>query len=223
MTKHLRVTMEVIVRQLSAPTNVLEIGSLQEKNQRTIANLRSLFETSKYIGLDMRKGQGVDIVADAEKIPFRDNSFDLIICLETLEHIKRPWVVVKEIERVLTQDGTVITSSQQNYPIHKHPYDYYRYTPFGMASLFDYLREKVVFSISPPFDKEVKLNPQAVVLIGWKIKNSQLANSIKNALVENKKKISVHKPYRHRLMDGLKYFKRGIVELNFRQEIEFFN
>lgn len=221
MTKQLRALMEVVAKTLDLKGDILEIGSRQEKNQRQMANLRPLFRRSKYVGVDMRSGPGVDRVINGNKLPFKDASFDVIICLETFEHADKPWLVAGEIERVLKSDGVAIVSSQQNFPIHLHPSDYFRYTPYGLGILFKKLKQKLVVAISPPFDDEVKLNPQAVVLIGWKTKNKKV-KLLKEALTLEKNKISIHKPYRHRLQDGWRIFKRAINEIVFRQEIEFF-
>lgn len=224
MTKYLRKAVEVIVSQLpNKPKNVLEIGSKQERGQEKIANLRSLFNGVEYIGIDMRKGMGVDIVASAENLPFDRESFNLIICLETLEHAEKPWLISQEINRTLKKSGTLIISSQQNYPLHKHPSDYFRYTPYGLSSLFDFLKEKLICSISPPFCDEVKMNPQAVILVGWKQKEALLKKRLIRELKKRKSEISGHKPYRHRLQDGFRYFKRGMMEIFYKQEIEFFN
>ncbi len=201
---------------------VLEIGSRQEKNQNELADLRPLFPSSEYLGTDMRSGPGVDRVADAEKLPFANGSFDLVLCLETFEHARKPWLVAAEIERVISEKGVVIVSSQQNFPLHKHPSDYFRYTPYGLVSFFDNFKSKLVFTISPPFDDEAKLNPQHVVLVVIKARNKKLMATLKRELIKNKGLVSVHKPYRHRLFDLIKFFKRGLAELRFRQEIEFF-
>lgn len=222
MTKPLRVAIEIIDSCIENPRKILEIGSRQAVNQNDIADLREIFKSSKFIGLDMQKGPGVDVVASAENLPFPNNSFDLIYCLETLEHAEKPYLICAEIERVLKPNGLAIVSSQQNFPIHMHPSDYFRYTPFGMKILFPKLTSKLVFSISPPFDQEVKLNPQHVVLVGTKQKNNQLLLKIKKTLRKKVENISVHKPYRHRLQEAIRLVKRAFLELRFRQEIEFF-
>jgi SAM-dependent methyltransferase len=222
MTKPLRQAVAVMSRVLPPYKRVLEIGSRQEKNQSRLANLRMLFPDSEYLGIDMRSGPGVDKVVDANKLPFANNSFDLVLCLETLEHADRPWLIAGEIQRVLAPKGIAIVSSQQNFPIHMHPSDYFRYTPYGLSILFPKLKDKLVFSISPPFGGEAKLNPQAVVVIGSKVKNQQLLGQIRRALIKNQEEISVHKPYRHRIQDCVRYFKRGIEELYYRQVVEFF-
>ena len=222
MTIHVRQAVEIIIKSLTTPKRVLEIGSRHESNQKKIANLRSLFDNrSEYIGVDMRKGTGVDRVINGEKLPFKNNSFDLILCLETLEHAEKPWVIAKEIERVLSKKGAMIVSSHQNMYIHKHPSDYFRFTPYGLSSLFKETKEKLVFSISVPFEDEVKLNPHAVMLLGWKTK-TKARLKLKKILKQNQGKISVNKPYRHRLRDGLKILRRGLQEATFKQVIEFF-
>lgn len=222
MTKPLRELIKIISNTVSAPRKVIEVGSRQAVNQEDIADLRDLFAQSVYVGVDMEDGPGVDVVQKGEALPFGDSSVEMILCLETFEHCDKPWEVAKEIERVISKDGVVVVSSQQNFPIHMHPSDYFRYTPYGLKSLFPKLSSQLVVTISPPFDDEVSLNPQHVILIGTKNKNSKLLNKIKKEIAKNKQNISVHKPYRHRLFDAIKFFRRGLSEFKFRQEVEFF-
>jgi|SRR3989344_1823334 len=47
-------------------------------------------------------------IAKAEKLPFTDNSFGLVICYETIEHVANPKQMLKEIRRILSKDGTVL-------------------------------------------------------------------------------------------------------------------
>lgn len=46
---------------------------------------------------------------DATNIPFEDQKFDLVICLDVLEHIEQHDKAVKEIKRVLKDNGLLIT------------------------------------------------------------------------------------------------------------------
>lgn len=48
------------------------------------------------------------IYADAHSLPFPNESFDLVICAEVLEHVIEPEKVLKEINRILTPKGIAI-------------------------------------------------------------------------------------------------------------------
>jgi len=84
--------------------------------------------------------------------------------------LKKPWLISEEIERVTKNSGVMIVSSQQNFPIHMHPSDYFRFTPYGLKSLFKKLKSSLLIGISPAFDNEARLNPQTVIMVGWKRK-----------------------------------------------------
>lgn len=47
-------------------------------------------------------------VASAQKLPFKDNYFDLILFYETIEHVENPLECLKEVKRVLGKNGTLI-------------------------------------------------------------------------------------------------------------------
>ena len=59
-------------------------------------------------------GQKVDIVnLNREPLPFADNRFVLVTCIETIEHLENSWQLVREIYRVL-QPGAVVVLSTPN-------------------------------------------------------------------------------------------------------------
>ena len=47
-------------------------------------------------------------IGDAHKLPFKNNSFDAIICYETIEHVEHPAAVLRELKRVLKPGGRII-------------------------------------------------------------------------------------------------------------------
>jgi len=60
----------------------------------------------KVIGLDKFHVDGADVIADLEySLPFRDNSFDMVVAKHVLEHIVNFFSVMEEIFRVLKPNG----------------------------------------------------------------------------------------------------------------------
>ncbi|KKR81589.1 MAG: hypothetical protein UU73_C0001G0135 [Candidatus Daviesbacteria bacterium GW2011_GWA1_41_61] len=49
-------------------------------------------------------------VADAHHLPFPEDSFDLIICYETIEHVLNPQKILQQMRRVVKKNGTVIVA-----------------------------------------------------------------------------------------------------------------
>lgn len=106
----------------------LDIGSLDVNG-----SVSDLF--SNYTGLDMREGNNVDIVANSHELPFKEE-FEVITCLETLEHDDNPFQTLEEIHRVLKLEGyVIITASGISFPKHAYPNDYFRYTSEGLKAL----------------------------------------------------------------------------------------
>jgi len=60
---------------------------------------------SRVVSLDIQPTSARPIKADLEVLPFRDGRFDLIVCLDVLEHVKDDFDAMRERWRVLTPDG----------------------------------------------------------------------------------------------------------------------
>lgn len=97
-----------------------------------------LADDVRYVALDFPStgrdlyGARPDVYADGAALPFADASFDGVLCLEVLEHVRRPAAVVAEIARVLKPGGRGWISMPFLYPLHDAPHDYQRYTEFGL-------------------------------------------------------------------------------------------
>ena len=88
------------------------------------------------INIDIDKNRQPDIVASVYDLPFNDNEFDNILCLEVLEHLFEPAKAIAEMNRVLKPDGKLILSTRFIFPLHDAPEDYFRYTKYGLQRLF---------------------------------------------------------------------------------------
>lgn len=62
------------------------------------------------------------LVANAKKLPFKTNSFDIIILSDILEHVSKPEVVAKEAMRVLKRGGLILaTVPNEWHPVVRYP------------------------------------------------------------------------------------------------------
>jgi SAM-dependent methyltransferase len=88
-----------------------------------------------YINLDIEhfENREPSLVGDAHRLPFKNNTVDLVVSKDTLEHFVEPWVVVKEVHRVLKVGGQFIILVPFMHPFHGN--DFYRYSPLGLEHL----------------------------------------------------------------------------------------
>lgn len=80
---------------------------------------------------------GNNYVCDLAAIPVEDCRFSLVFFSQVLEHIAEPRAVLAELHRVLKPGGQIWASAPLFYEEHEQPYDFYRYTQFGLRRLFE--------------------------------------------------------------------------------------
>ena len=119
--------------------------SIQNLERRKIINIGAGGEIGKFIKkkllnvieVDIDKDRNPDLILDIQNMYLiSDNSIDVIFCLEVLEHVQKPFKAVSEIYRVLKPRGIIIGSVPFVFPIHDEPYDYFRFTKYGLLDLF---------------------------------------------------------------------------------------
>ena len=137
MTKCVLDALNIFIKTLPLKEPIYEIGSRILEGLEDIANIRPLFPNKKYVGCDIVAGPGVDRILDGERMgTINENEIGTIICLETIEHMKHPYVFFKEAARCLHPEGFLLVSSVMLYTIHGAPRDYWRFTPYGLSQLF---------------------------------------------------------------------------------------
>lgn len=97
------------------PSKVLDVGCA---DGAFINKLSKTFPKTKFYGIDCyskaikngrkRYSQLNLRVADSHKLPFKDKSFNLLISTETLEHVVDPDKTIRELKRVMKDDGSII-------------------------------------------------------------------------------------------------------------------
>ena len=146
MRDNCKIFVEQVCNVFEVPEPVFEFGSLQVKNQEGYANLRPFFKRKKYVGLDMQHGPGVDLAGDIMNLPLKDESIGTVLAIETLEHVKNPFLATREIYRVLRKDGVALITTPMYFKIHSYPYDYWRMTPEAYNALLERYAKRFIFS-----------------------------------------------------------------------------
>lgn len=75
------------------------------------------------------------VVGFAEEIPLENLIADVVLANQVLEHVEDPVKSVSEIYRLLKPNGKFIGSVPHISSVHLEPYDYRRYTDFGVQQL----------------------------------------------------------------------------------------
>ena len=103
----------------------------------------NLFTVEEYVGLDMEKtghdhkNSKVDVYYDGEHLPFEDETFDSLFSSEVLEHVFNPDEILPELNRVLKKGAKVLITVPFSWNEHEAPFDYVRYTSFGIKHLLE--------------------------------------------------------------------------------------
>lgn len=92
------------------------------------------------INLDIKTNPRIHVVTDAHKLPFKDSSIDCVFSNAVLEHVQFPWIVSKEVHRVLKMGGVVCINVPFLNIIHGET-DYFRFTNDGLRSCFHDFKE----------------------------------------------------------------------------------
>jgi SAM-dependent methyltransferase len=96
------------------------------------------FEASEYIGLDMQgRNKHADRSYDGKTFPFSDGEFDAVLTSEVLEHVFNPDEFLSEINRVLRDGGVLLLTVPFVWDEHEQPFDYARYSSFGLRHLLE--------------------------------------------------------------------------------------
>lgn len=101
---------------------------------------KSFFSISDYVGLEIDSAQSramnlADFYYDGLTFPFGDSSFNSVLCNQVLEHVFHPSQFISEINRVLKTSGYLLLTVPFVWDEHEQPFDYARYSSFGLNSL----------------------------------------------------------------------------------------
>jgi SAM-dependent methyltransferase len=121
---------------LPVSSRVLDAGAGEAK-------YANAFSRHRYCGIDLAVGEpawdysGLDAIADLLALPFANECFDACISIVTLEHVREPATVLKEIARATKDGGRLLLVVPQDWEIHQAPHDYFRFTRHGIRHLLE--------------------------------------------------------------------------------------
>lgn len=95
--------------KLKGDLKLLEVGAQEEIMRAHIP------KNIHYFSLDMLGNPDYKVDLNKERIPVKDNTFDILVCLETLEHTLYPKKILKELKRVTKKDGLFMLSLPNDY------------------------------------------------------------------------------------------------------------
>jgi len=97
---------------------------------------RDLFSECDYIGLNhSAENADPDLVGDALNLPIKSDTVHIVFTTQVIEHVPEPQKMIDECFRVLKPGGSLVLTGPFYWPIHEEPYDFYRYTRYGLEHL----------------------------------------------------------------------------------------
>ena len=116
--------------------DTLDIGCGQRPYEKLFLGTKS------YIGLEIdspenKRNKKADVFYDCKALPFENDSFDSVVTFEVFEHVFNPDEFLSEIYRVLKNGGFLLMSVPFIWDEHEQPFDFARYSSFGLKFLLD--------------------------------------------------------------------------------------
>lgn len=135
------ITRKGLYREIALCARAMRSGRLLDIGCGT-KPYRSLFDVDAYWGIEIWKAntplpRSCDAIYDGSRLPFRGASFDHVLLTEVLEHVFEPHFLLKEIQRVLRPGGLLLITVPFVWDEHEQPYDFGRYSSFGLRYLVE--------------------------------------------------------------------------------------
>ncbi len=91
----------------------------------------AVYETADFCKID-KPYADITYICDLRSLPVGNEQYDHVLMTQVIEHLPEPLAVLVEINRVLKPGGCLWLSGPLYYQEHEQPYDFYRYTQFGL-------------------------------------------------------------------------------------------
>lgn len=119
--------------ELPAGARVLDVGAGEAPYAELFSHLD--YRTSDWSNSVHAGARRADYIGSADNLPVEDAMFDAVINTQVLEHVADPAAVIAELHRILKPSGRLYLTVPLVGALHEEPYDFYRYTPYGLRHL----------------------------------------------------------------------------------------
>jgi len=125
---------EAFAKSLPPNSVVLDAGAGRQVYRSKFAGM--VYESADFERVDKQYAQST-YVCDLTAIPVEDARYNAVLFTQVMEHLPDPIAVVRELNRVLKPGGLLLYTGPLFYEEHEIPFDFHRYTQFGVRRIFN--------------------------------------------------------------------------------------
>lgn len=120
---------------------VLEIApaSFPTRYQQLVNDPSVIWETIDFVSTEYIDQEAVNNLTYELKSPYsfplEDESYDIVLSGQVLEHVEKIWTWMKELKRVVKKGGIIVTINPVSWIYHEAPIDCWRVYPSGIKAL----------------------------------------------------------------------------------------
>jgi 2-polyprenyl-3-methyl-5-hydroxy-6-metoxy-1,4-benzoquinol methylase len=120
---------EKTAKLLTPGSEILDVGAGR-------GDFKPIFAGHSYLGLDIYPYPEIDLAVDLiQECPFKENSFDLIVLANVIEHIYDYRAIMARAAGLVKPGGRILVTVPFMLKLHQEPVDYHRYTRYALAQL----------------------------------------------------------------------------------------
>jgi len=106
----------ILKHEIKGSSTILDIGGydgyISYRLKKIFPNLIITVVDTDEIGLELARDRGLNVIcASALELPIKDKEFDIVFCFDLIEHIKEDVKLLRELSRVLKDDGKIILTT----------------------------------------------------------------------------------------------------------------
>ncbi|MEP0714050.1 MAG: methyltransferase domain-containing protein [Algoriphagus sp.] len=144
------------------------------------------FESTVYI--DTNVSNLTFNLYDPYSFPIPENSYDLVVSGQVIEHVQEIWKWMAELKRIVKREGIIFTINPVSWPYHEAPIDCWRIFPSGMESLASHCDLEIVTCLfeSEELNQLLKRDKHVLTIPGKSYNFSNEQNKMRRILKWNR-------------------------------------